>query len=305
MDNPLIVLGGATATGKTELAIKLAKKLDAEIISADSMQVYKYMDIGTAKPGKEELEEVKHYLIDELYPDEDFSVAVFQKKAKAYIKEIQSKGKIPILAGGTGFYINACLFDTDFTETETDLKYRQQLYDIADKEGPERVFCMLKEADPESAKVIHMNNIKRTVRALEYLRLTGEPISKHNEEQKVKLSPYGHLFFITDMKREKMYERINARVDKMMDMGLVNEVTGLLNMGYDKSLTSMQGLGYKEIIEYIEGKSSLEDAVLKLKQSTRHFAKRQITWFSNKTKAERINMESFSFEEILNKCKKL
>lgn len=303
MDNPLIVIGGATATGKSGLALNLAKVLDAEIISADSMQVYKYMDIGTAKPEKDELAAVRHYLVDELYPDEDYSVAVFQKKAKMYIKEIQSKGKLPILVGGTGFYINALLYDTEFTETVTDLEYRKHLYAVAQNEGAARLNEMLKEADPKSAEAIHMNNIKRTVRALEYYYLTGEPISAHNEEQKSKKSPYSHLFFIMDMPRERVYERINTRVDKMMGAGLADEVRGLLDMGYNKNLTAMQGLGYKEIVEYLEGNTSLEDAVYTLKQSTRRFAKRQVTWFSNKTEAQWIDAENFSVGQILEQCK--
>lgn len=303
MDNPLIVIGGATATGKSRLALELAIELNAEIISADSMQVYKYMNIGTAKPGKEELASVRHYLVDELYPDEDFSVAVFQKKAKSYIREIQSKGKLPILVGGTGFYINALLYDTEFTETVTDPKYREHLYQVAQNKGSARLNEMLKEVDPKSAEAIHMNNIKRTVRALEYFFLTGEPISAHNEAQKLKKSPYNHLFFVMDMTRERMYESINTRVDKMIADGLVDEVRGLLAMGYHKHLTSMQGLGYKEIIEYLEGNSSLDEAVCTLKQSTRHFAKRQVTWFSNKTKAQRINADNLLVEQILDMCK--
>jgi tRNA dimethylallyltransferase len=301
VENPLIIIGGATATGKSDLAAGLAHKINGEIISADSMQIYKYMDIGTAKPSQAEQMGIKHYLIDELLPDEEYSVAVFKAKAKAAIGEIYSKGKTPVVAGGTGFYINALLCDTDFTKTQTDTEYRNYLYQTAEKHGAEKLHAMLREKDAQAADEIHMNNIKRVIRALEYYHLTGEKISRHNMEQRAKQSPYSYKFFTVNMPRSELYERINQRVDKMMERGLEAEVRNLLNMGYAKTLTSMQGLGYKEIVEYIEGKISLEGAVLNLKQKTRNFAKRQITWFKNKTESIAVNAGDCAVAEIISR----
>ena len=279
MKKPLIVIGGPTACGKTGFSIQLAKKIGGEIISADSMQVYRYMDIGTAKVTLEEADGVPHYLIDEFDPDEEYNVMIFQQKAKAYMEEIWAKGKVPILVGGTGFYINALLYDNDFTETENDTTYREECYKLAQEQGPEVLFERLKEVDPAYAEIMHANNVKRVTRALEYHYLTGQKFSEHNAEQKEKESPYDAAVIILNMDREKLYERIELRIDLMMEQGLLEEVKGLLEKGYAPDLVSMQGIGYKEFVPYFNGECTLEGAVTQLKTNTRRFAKRQLTWF--------------------------
>lgn len=279
MKKPLIVIGGPTACGKTGFSIQLAKKIGGEIISADSMQVYRYMDIGTAKVTPEEADGVPHYLIDEFDPDEEYNVMIFQQKAKAYMEEIWAKGKVPILVGGTGFYINALLYDNDFTETENDTSYREECYKLAQEQGPEVLFERLKEVDPAYAEIMHANNVKRVTRALEYHYLTGQKFSEHNAEQKEKESPYDAAVIILNMDREKLYERIELRIDLMMEQGLLEEVKGLLEKGYAPDLVSMQGIGYKEFVPYFNGECTLEEAVTQLKTNTRRFAKRQLTWF--------------------------
>ena len=279
MKKPLIVIGGPTACGKTGFSIKLAKKINGEIISADSMQVYRYMDIGTAKVTPEEADGVPHYLIDEFDPDEEYNVMLFQQKAKAYMEEIWAKGKTPILVGGTGFYINALLYDNDFTETDNDTSYREECYKLAQEQGPEVLFERLKEVDPEYAEIMHANNVKRVTRALEYHYLTGQKFSEHNAEQKEKETPYDAAVIILNMDREKLYERIELRIDIMMQEGLLEEVKGLLDKGYTPDLVSMQGIGYKEFVPYFNGECTLEEAVTQLKTNTRRFAKRQLTWF--------------------------
>ena len=258
MKKPLIVIGGPTACGKTGFSIQLAKKIGGEIISADSMQVYRYMDIGTAKVTPEEADGVPHYLIDEFDPDEEYNVMIFQQKAKAYMEEIWAKGKVPILVGGTGFYINALLYDNDFTETENDTTYREECYKLAQEQGPEVLFERLKEVDPAYAEIMHANNVKRVTRALEYHYLTGQKFSEHNAEQKEKESPYDAAVIILNMDREKLYERIELRIDLMMDQGLLEEVKGLLEKGYAPDLVSMQGIGYKEFVPYFNGECTLE-----------------------------------------------
>jgi len=283
MKKPLIIIGGPTACGKTSTAIHLAKKIGGEIISADSMQVYKYMDIGTAKPSKEEMDGIPHYLIDELYPDEEFNVVVFQQKAKKHMNEIWERGNIPILVGGTGFYINALVYNTDFTEMENDFSFRNEMYQLAEEKGAEVVYEKLKAVDPVYAAFIHANNVKKVCRALEYYHLTGNRFSDHNKEQKQKVSPYQVAFLVLNMDRKKLYERIDLRVELMMKAGLLEEVKGLLEKGYTPDLVSMQGIGYKELIPHLKGDISLEDAVENLKKNTRHFAKRQITWFKGQT----------------------
>ncbi len=289
----LFVIAGPTACGKTDVSIQLAKMIDGEIISADSMQVYKYMNIGTAKATAEEMQGIKHYLIDELYPDEEYSVAVFQKFAKECISEITQKGKTPILAGGTGFYINALLHDNDFTETKKDETYRQHLFDLALTHGNEYVHNMLGAIDPKAAESIHCNNIKRTVRALEFFQQTGQMISLHNETEKDRDIKYDAKIAILNMDRSILYQRINTRVDKMIAKGLVQEVEELLEMGYSPELVSMQGLGYKEIVKYLNGESSLDQAIYDIKIGTRHFAKRQLTWFKRQIIGKWFDVLSF------------
>ena len=279
MKEPLIVLTGPTASGKTALSIELAKAIGGEIISADSMQVYRQMDIGTAKIRPEEMEGIPHYLVDVLEPDDPFNVVVFQQMAKAAMKKIRENGHIPIIVGGTGFYIQAILNDIDFKENEDD-GYRSHLEVMAASDGgPERLYEMLKEVDPESTEKIHCHNTKRVIRALEYFHQTGQKISEHNEQESGKESPYNFAYFVLNRPREVLYERIDQRVDQMMEDGLVQEVRKLKDRGYDMSLVSMQGLGYKEILAYFDGELSLEEAVYILKRDTRHFAKRQLTWF--------------------------
>lgn len=291
MKKPLVVIGGPTACGKTGFSIELAKKIGGEVISADSMQIYRYMDIGTAKATKEEMQGVPHYLIDELEPDEEYNVMLFQKKAKAYMEEIWQRGHIPILAGGTGFYINALLYDNDFTETENDTAFREECYALAREQGPEALYEKLKHADPEYAAEIHANNVKRVTRALEYHYLTGEKLSAHNAAQKQKEPPYNAAVFILTMGRERLYQRIEERVDQMLKQGLAEEVRGLLERGYRPELVSMQGIGYKEIVPYCKGECTLEAAAEQLKTNTRRFAKRQLTWFRRQIDGIWLDME--------------
>ena len=298
MKKPLIVIAGPTACGKTDLSINLAEKIGGEIISGDSMQVYKLMDIGTAKPTAEETRGIPHFLIDELYPDEEYNVMIFQKKAKEYRKERYDRGHIPIIVGGTGFYINALVYDNDFTEEESS-SIRDELYRIAETEGKEKLHDMLADIDVEYAKSIHPNNVKRVARAIEYYRLTGEKMSEHNKSAKEKESPYNTAFFVLNMDRQKLYERIDMRVDIMMENGLENEVRKLIDMGYSPELVSMQGLGYKEFIPYFNGEISLEKAVDDIKKYTRHFAKRQLTWFRRQTEGIWIDMTDGDKEKAL------
>lgn len=293
----LVILTGPTSVGKTKLSIALAKKIGGEIISADSMQVYKHMDIGSAKIRPEEMDGVPHFMVDELEPSEEFNVVVFQQKTKQYMEEIYKRGRIPILVGGTGFYIQAVLYDIDFTENEDNNQLRSQLEQEATEKGNEYLHNRLKEIDPVSAEIIHANNVKRVIRALEFYHLTGQRISEHNEEQKQKTSPYDFCYFVLNDDREKLYQRIDRRVDEMLEEGLVEEVTALKQMGYDRSFVSMQGLGYKEILSYLEGEISLEEAIYLIKRDTRHFAKRQITWFKREKDVIWVNKQDFCYDD--------
>ena len=297
MKRPLIILTGPTAVGKTKASIGLAKALNGEIISADSMQVYKYMDIGSAKIRPEEMQGVKHYLIDELEPDEEFHVVKFQQMAKEAMEVIYAQGKIPIVVGGTGFYIQALLYDIDFTESNEDNSYRQELEQLADEKGAEYLHEMLRAIDPVSADTIHANNVKRVIRALEFYHQTGEKISEHNEQERAKDSPYDFCYFVLNDDREKLYERINLRIDQMLEEGLVDEVKALKNKGYTRDMVSMQGLGYKEILDYLNGKCTLEEAIYILKRDTRHFAKRQLTWFRRERDVIWIEKPSYDYDE--------
>lgn len=293
----LVVLTGPTAVGKTKLSIALAKAIGGEIISADSMQVYKHMDIGSAKIMPEEMDGVPHFLVDILEPKEEFHVVKFQQLAKQAMREIYSRNHIPILVGGTGFYIQAILKDIDFTENEEDNIYRKQLEALADEKGELYLHEMLQQLDPESAKEIHANNKKRVIRALEFYHQTGTKISSHNAVQKEKNSPYSFAYFVLNDDRAKLYERIDARVDIMLEQGLLEEVKSLKEMGYDQSFVSMQGLGYKEILEYFDGKISLEEAIYILKRDTRHFAKRQLTWFRRENNVIWVNKPDFQYDD--------
>lgn len=297
MKKPLIILTGPTAVGKTKLSIALAKAVNGEIISADSMQVYQHMDIGTAKIMPKEMDNVPHHLVDVLSPMEDFNIVRFQQMAKQAMEEIYQKGKIPILVGGTGFYIQAVLYDIDFTESEEDSGYREELWEIARTEGEETLHQMLREVDPKAAEEIHPNNVKRVIRALEFYKSTGTPISEHNEEQKKKESPYQFLYLVLNQDRAILYERIEKRIDQMLQQGLVEEVKSLKEMGCQKDMVSMKGLGYKEILAYLEGETSLDEAVDILKRDTRRFAKRQLTWFRREKEPVWIEKGSYGSEE--------
>lgn len=306
MKQPLIVLTGPTAVGKTKASIGLAKAVGGEIISADSMQVYQYMDIGSAKIRPDEMGGVPHYLVDVLKPEEEFHVVRFQQMAKDAMKQIYANGHIPILVGGTGFYIQAVLYDIDFTENKSDPKYRRELEQYAKDYGAAKLHDRLREADPKAAQEIHANNVKRIIRALEYYHLTGSRISVHNEVQRAKESPYEFRYFVLNDERSRLYKRIDARVDQMMEDGLLAEVRDLKNRGYTRELVSMQGLGYKELLAYLEGEITLEEAVYRIKRDTRRFAKRQITWFKRERDVIWISKNEYGYNEdaILETMKK-
>lgn len=294
---PLIILTGPTAVGKTALSVKLAKVINGSIISADSMQVYRGMDIGSAKVTKEEMGGIKHYLIDVLEPDEEFHVVRFQQMAKKAMAEIYQEGKIPILTGGTGFYIQSVLYDIDFTSQQEDTAYRERLEQLAKKQGNEALHAMLQEVDPVSAEKIHANNVKRVIRALEFYEKTGMPISEHNEKEAAKESPYTFCYFVLNDDRQRLYDRIELRIDQMLEQGLVDEVRKLKEKGYHKEMVSMQGLGYKEILAWLDGEISYEEAVYILKRDTRHFAKRQLTWFRREKDVIWVDKDKFNYDD--------
>lgn len=297
MKKPLIVLTGPTAAGKTHLSISLAKAVNGEIISADSMQVYKYMDIGSAKIRPEEMQGVKHYLVDELLPEEEFHIVRFQQMAKAAMEEIYANGKIPILVGGTGFYIQAITKEIDFTQAQQEDGYRQELERAAEEKGKEYLHQMLEKVDPVSAQEIHANNVKRVIRALEFYHQNQSPISAHNQEQKEHETPYDLVYFVLNVPRELLYKRIDDRIDEMMQEGLLEEVKRLKEMGYHRGMVSMQGLGYKELLAYLDGEYPLEEAIRILKRDTRHFAKRQLTWFRREKDTIWLNKEVYDYQE--------
>ena len=293
-ENRLVVISGPTASGKSEIAVELARKIGGEIISADSMQVYRHMDIGSAKITLEEMMGVPHYMIDVAEPTENFDVARFAEEAKAHVRDIQMRGKVPILCGGTGFYIQAVTRDIDFTESGCDEVYRSELAKYAETHGNEALHARLREIDPESAEAIHANNVKRVIRALEYYRQTGEKISEHNIRESERPSPYDLHFYVIHCDRQALYDRIDRRVDFMMDMGLIDEVMYLKAMGLTRDMVSMQGLGYKEMLDYLDGVYDLEEAVRILKRDSRHYAKRQLTWFKREKEAVWIRREDFN-----------
>lgn len=292
----LVILTGPTAVGKTKLSIELAKRINGEIISADSMQVYRSMDIGSAKITTEEMEGIPHHLIDCLSPFEEFNVVLFQSLANEAMETIWEKGKIPILTGGTGFYIQAVLYKIDFTENHDNSEIRKRLEETAVTKGAVFLHDKLKEVDPKAAGEIHANNVKRVIRALEFYELTGKKISEHNETQRKNESPYEFSYFVLNDHRKDLYERIDQRVDEMIASGLVREVTALKEMGLDRTYISMQGIGYKEILAYLEGEITLEEAVYIIKRDTRHFAKRQLTWFKRERDVIWINKYDFSYD---------
>ncbi len=299
MKKPLLILTGPTAAGKTALSIRAAKAFDGEIISADSMQVYRGMDIGSAKITKEEMDGVPHHLIDVLSPDEPFHVVKFKELARAAMEDIYRRGRLPIVTGGTGFYIQALLYDIDFTENDADPSCREKLEALAKEKGASYLHGLLAERDPEAAREIHENNIKRVIRALEFYEKTGTPISAHNAAEREKKSPYRFAYVVLTRDRAELYERIDRRVDLMLEAGLVEEVKRLKAMGYHRGMVSMQGLGYKEILSYLEGERSLEEAVYILKRDTRHFAKRQLTWFKRERETDWLVLDGKTEDEAL------
>lgn len=298
----VLVIIGPTAIGKTKLGIEMAKELNGEIISADSMQIYKYMDIGTAKPTKEEMEGIPHHLIDIIPPDQEFSVAKFKELAQNAIEDILSKDKFPIIVGGTGLYINTLLDEIQFSETICDWEYREELKRLAEEKGNQYLHDILEEVDPIASKRLHVNDIKRVIRALEVYKYTGKPISYHQEISKGD-PKYDYKVIGLTMDRAKLYERVEKRIDIMIEQGLIDEIKSLVKRNYNKEHISMQGLGYKEIIDYLEGKFSLDEAIEILKRDTRHFAKRQLTWFRRDARIHWIDMQknlSDVKKEILN-----
>lgn len=289
---PVIAVVGATASGKTGLAIETAKYAGGEIVSADSMQIYKYMDIGSAKPTSSERAEAVHHMIDFLEPSEEFSVADYTVMAHEVIFDIYSRGKIPVMAGGTGLYVNSVINDVSFGEIDTDYAIRGELNAIAKEKGNEYLLTMLAQLDPEAAEKMHPNNLRRIVRAIEFYRVTGKRISEHQAETKKTVSRYEPLMMCIDWDRKVLYDRINKRVDMMLREGLIDEVRRLVKMGCTRDMNSMQGIGYKEVMDYLDGKMSLEETVEIIKQSSRRYAKRQLTWFRRDERIHYLNSEN-------------
>ncbi len=297
----MIIVAGPTASGKSAAAVELAGRLRGCVISADSMQVYRGMDIGSAKITGEEMQGIPHYLIDCADPSESWNVVRFQTMAKEALQDIYSKDRLPILAGGTGFYIQALLYDIDFTEMDEDTDYRRQLEETAKAEGPEKLWEALRRVDPEAAEAIHPHNVKRLIRALEFARQSGgEKISQHNKEQRSRPAAYDAVFFVLTMDREKLYRRIDRRVDLMMEQGLLEETKRLREMGLPPEAVSMQGLGYKEMYAYLDGRiPSIEEAVTLIKRNTRHFAKRQLTWFKRERNVIWVDRDAFPDDQAM------
>ncbi|AIS52447.1 tRNA dimethylallyltransferase MiaA [Thermoanaerobacter kivui] len=279
----IVLIIGPTASGKSKLAVDVAKEFNGEIVSADSMQIYKYMDVGTAKITKEEMQGIPHYLIDVVDPDQEFSVAEYEKRAKEAIKDIHKRGKLPIIVGGTGLYINSIVYIMNFSDFEGSKEFRERMKELADIHGSKYLYDRLKIIDPDAAKKIHPNDVRRIIRALEVYEFTGKPISHYQKMSGMRLNPeYQPIMIGLNFRnRQILYDRINKRVDEMIKNNLIKEVVNLLKIGYNKDSTAMQALGYKEIVEYLNGGISLEEAVEKIKKGTRRYAKRQITWFKS------------------------
>ncbi|APR00253.1 tRNA dimethylallyltransferase [Clostridium botulinum] len=295
----LLIIAGPTAVGKTDISIKLAEKLNGEIISADSMQIYKYMDIGSAKITKDEMKGIPHHLIDVVEPHEEFNVSSFKTLAEKSIKDIWSRGKLPIIAGGTGLYINSLIYNYDFTDADRDGKYREYLTKLSEDKGKEYVHSLLKDIDEKSYEKLYPNDLKRVVRALEVYKITGKSISEYTKENEKKLYdiPYNVNYFVLNMNREVLYERINKRVDIMMGKGLIEEVKKLESMGYTPDMQSMKGIGYKEVLFYLNGDISLDEAIYLIKKGSRNYAKRQLTWFRKDKRSIWIDKDKYTFEE--------
>jgi tRNA dimethylallyltransferase len=304
---PLVILTGPTAVGKTDLSIQLAKRIGGEIVSADALQVYKLMDIGTAKVTREEMDGVEHYLIDVLEPDEEFNAATFKRMANEAIEEIYAKGKIPVITGGTGFYIQAVLYDIDFEDGEgysdddERAKLREKFTCMLNEHGAEYIHDRLREVDAESAESIHPNNTQRVIRALEYCYMTGGKFSKHNATQRQKKSDYNFSYFVLNDDRKKLYERIDRRVDVMFEKGLLDEMKSLTDRGLTRENQSMQAIGYRELFDYFDGVKTLDETKELIKQNSRRYAKRQLTWFRRERDVTWINYPDFegSKERVL------
>jgi len=295
-DKRILVVAGPTAVGKTEYAIEAAKTFNGEIVSCDSMQLYRYMDIGSAKPTRQERAEAVHHLIDFLDPREDFSVARYQTLARKAIEDIMGRGRLPIISGGTGLYLNSILYDMDFASAGGDEALREELTAKAENEGPQAVHDILRDLDQEAADRIHPNNLKKVIRAIERLQ-AGEgklrPFDRVASENKA----YEPLLVCLTRNREELYDRIDRRVDLLIERGLVDEVQSLTAMGLTADDISMKGIGYKEIIEYLDGETTLEDAVQKIKKNTRHYAKRQLTWFRRYATINMFDLSEYLSEE--------
>ncbi|MCB2292124.1 tRNA (adenosine(37)-N6)-dimethylallyltransferase MiaA [Clostridium algoriphilum] len=293
----LFILAGPTAVGKTEISIKLSQKLNGEIISADSMQIYKYMNIGSAKISKQEMRGVPHHLVDIIEPSEEFSVAEFKERAESAIEEITNKNKLPMIVGGTGFYINSLIYNYSFADTNKDEIYREYLTKLADEKGKEYVHNLLKEIDEEAFNKLYPNDLKRVIRALEVYKVSGKPMSGFSQEQNILDIPYNVHYFVLNMDRQKLYNRINRRVDIMMEHNLIDEVIKLKEMGYTSDMQSMKGIGYKEILYYLNDEISLTEAVEMIKQGSRNYAKRQLTWFRKDSRVNWVNKDEFNNED--------
>lgn len=298
MKNKILIIAGPTAVGKTSLSIKLAKELNGEIVSTDSMQIYKYMDIGSAKITKDEMDGIPHHMIDVINPSSSFSVAEYKEIASKCVEDIISRNKLPILVGGTGLYINALTCNMNFTEADSDEEYRKELEKLADENGNEFIHNMLKDIDPTSYKEIHFNNRKRVIRALEVYKLTNKPFSSFNSGDDFYNGPYDARYYVINMDRTKLYDRINLRVDIMIKNGLIDECIKLKKMGHTSLMQSMQGIGYKEIFYYLDNKISYSEAIEMIKQGSRNYAKRQLTWFRRDPRAIFLNKDNMTEEEI-------
>jgi len=300
----LIIIAGPTGVGKTEISIRLAKLLDGEIVSCDSMQIYRLMDIGSAKATKEEMQGIPHHMVDILDPLSPFSVSEYKAMAEMTIDDIISRGKVPIMVGGTGLYIDSVITDMSFAEGSGDPAFRASMEDLAEKSGREEVHRQLKQVDPLAAERIHPNNLKRVIRALEVFHMTGKPFSSFADEGIIN-PKYEVSYYYLNRNREALYSTIDSRVLKMLEEGLVEEVRMLREMGLTREHQSMQGIGYKEVLDYLDGRKTFEEMVDEIQRHSRNYAKRQLTWFRRKSLAVEIDRDSMSTEEILNLIKSM
>ncbi|MDD2446061.1 MAG: tRNA (adenosine(37)-N6)-dimethylallyltransferase MiaA [Tissierellia bacterium] len=293
MKEKLFILMGPTAVGKTSVSIELAKRLNGEIISADSMQIYKYMDVGTAKITKDEMEDIPHYMVDIIKPDENFTVLNYKKMATNYIKDINSRNRLPIVVGGTGLYINSLVYELNFAGVKPNEKIRERYENIRNERGNLYLHSQLENIDEDSANRISINDTKRIIRALEIYEITGKTMTEYNKNFRNPNEDYDLVMICLNMDRQKIYERINLRVDIMIKEGLVNEVKNILDMGFNTNLISLQGIGYKEIISYLKNECSLDEAIEQIKKASRNYAKRQLTWFKRDNRIRWIDVDEF------------